>query len=391
MVVVARALAVDPADEPDVEVGVAVELLVEACVGVVPHERPPEMLGRDELGGELGHRAADRDPCPPERVREARRASSATSASSAHVSRRVRCVGLENVRHSIAETADGIQCRRGSTTGVSLPYDELSDAEGLEAQLDRPAAVRRDVEERVRVECRPHVDAAAREPLELERPAAPEHREEHAESRPALAPEGEPGQIRLLHARRIADDPLPPSGRAAPEALPASGCTKTAAPAPSRASRTGPTRSKSRNADEPTETPASPRGRTTARRRGGAAARPTRLRTPSTQASSSRRPPRTAVAEAEARLERQHRDVDPVPVERARAPRELVLGELDREATLTVSRSSPSSRGGVVRPRSAATKAQARGAGAGRTSSCRRRVRTNRVRELLERQRHALG
>ena len=49
MVVVAGALAVDPADEPDVEVRVAVELLVEANLVIVACERAPELVGARDL------------------------------------------------------------------------------------------------------------------------------------------------------------------------------------------------------------------------------------------------------------------------------------------------------------------------------------------------------
>jgi hypothetical protein len=55
VVVVARVLAVDPADEPDVEVRVAVELLVEARLAVVADVGLPEMLRCSELGGQVGH------------------------------------------------------------------------------------------------------------------------------------------------------------------------------------------------------------------------------------------------------------------------------------------------------------------------------------------------
>ena len=72
VVVVAGVLPVDPADEPDVDVRVAVELLVEARLGVVPDVRAPEMLRRHELGGQARHRRAIEIACPPEPARAAR-------------------------------------------------------------------------------------------------------------------------------------------------------------------------------------------------------------------------------------------------------------------------------------------------------------------------------
>ena len=54
VVVEARVLLVVPADEPDVEVHVAVELCVDSLVGIVPDEVPPELRLAAELDRELG-------------------------------------------------------------------------------------------------------------------------------------------------------------------------------------------------------------------------------------------------------------------------------------------------------------------------------------------------
>jgi len=110
---------------------------------------------------------------------------------------------------------------RGVTLGSSMLLDldraapvldaaAVADAEGLDAQFDRSPAVRRDLEEGVRVERRADVEPLSCEALELEGPAASEHREQHLQARPALSSLGEPHDVRLLHARRVAHDPLPP-------------------------------------------------------------------------------------------------------------------------------------------------------------------------------------
>src|SRR5262249_6028889 len=44
VIVVSRALRREPADKPDVDVGVAIELVVEALGRVVPFERLPKIL-----------------------------------------------------------------------------------------------------------------------------------------------------------------------------------------------------------------------------------------------------------------------------------------------------------------------------------------------------------
>ena len=390
MVVVARVLAVHPADEPDVEVGIPVELLVEARVGVVPHVRSPEMLVRDELGGEVGHAGRSRSVSARNAFAQPDRKLRHVSES-AHVSSRVGRVGLEYVHHSIAETADGIQCRLRIDHRRVAAVDELPDAEGLEAQLDRPAPVRRDVEEGVRVECRAHVDASAREPLELERPAAPEHREQHAERGPARAPEGEPGQIRLLHARRIPHDPLPPGRSSVAVCAARVGVHEEAEPGIRDRVEDGADASKSANTAEPTRRRRNRRARPGENARKRPPLRPTSW-TPSTQAllqpsaSAAGSPPR---------------------------PR---LGWSDSTATSMPCRSSARSRGsslvisgarsgsgprpsrarrrrGTARPfgrEALRRRLRATGAGGGRTSSCGRVQRSNIDGERLERQRHLL-
>ena len=120
MVVVARALAVHPADEPDVEVGVPVQLLIEARVDVVAHVRSPEMLGRDELGGEVGH------PGPIE-VRVGANALAQPDRKLRHVSESAHVSSRSGVSvwstcvtaSPKPRTASSVGC--GSTTGVSLP------------------------------------------------------------------------------------------------------------------------------------------------------------------------------------------------------------------------------------------------------------------------------
>ena len=166
VVVVAGALSLDPADEPDVEIRVAVELLVEAGVGVVADEVEPEVLVAASSAARCGHRRTIEIRVGRERGREARQRARSSQ-------QRRRCVRLENVSHSIAETADGIQCRPRVDDWRVAPIGELVHAEGLDEELDRSSPVRGDVEERVRIERRADVDAAVGEPLELERSLRP--------------------------------------------------------------------------------------------------------------------------------------------------------------------------------------------------------------------------
>jgi hypothetical protein len=85
---------------------------------------------------------------------------------------------LENVDHSISETADGIQCRAWIDDRRVATVGKLTDTECLDAELHRASSVRRHLEEGVRIECGADIDAASGEPLELERAAAAEHGEE---------------------------------------------------------------------------------------------------------------------------------------------------------------------------------------------------------------------
>ena len=288
MVVVARALSVDPADEPHVEVRVAVELLVETRVLVVADERPPEVLCGDELARELRHRrpvevGVRRNPLAQPRP------EFADASDSAQLSRAGWCVGLENVPHSIAETADGIQCRSRVHDGRVAPVHELADAERLDAELDRPSSVRGDVEERVRVERRADVDAAAREALELERPASGEHREDEAQRRPALACR--------TRARRGTPPASAPDSRSPSPTTPVAsrpGCGRrpgarrraSRSPRPRRASALRASRSAS--SDEPSDTPTKPsRGTPGENASSLPPALATSARVPSTHASSS--------------------------------------------------------------------------------------------------------
>ena len=132
VVVVARALAVDPADEPDVEVRIAVELLIEARVVVVADVRSPEMLGRDELGGEVQTSRGGRDRCPPEPARAAEVARSLTSAGGSVCRTGVRASQhrRNRGRHPVSNS--------NPTTGVSLPYASCPTPNVWMRELDRP-------------------------------------------------------------------------------------------------------------------------------------------------------------------------------------------------------------------------------------------------------------
>ena len=62
--------------------------------------------------------------------------------------------------NGLSERVDGADRRRRVDHGGVRAEDELLDAEGLDAQLERAPAVRRGVEEHVPVERRADVDAA---------------------------------------------------------------------------------------------------------------------------------------------------------------------------------------------------------------------------------------
>src|SRR6478735_9879822 len=86
----------------------------------------------------------------------------------------------------LTERIDGANRRRRVDDGGVGAEDELVDAEGLDAQLERPPAVRRGVEVHVAVERRADVGAARGETLELDRPTAGQDREHDRDVRPTL-------------------------------------------------------------------------------------------------------------------------------------------------------------------------------------------------------------
>ena len=65
---------------------------------------------------------------------------------------------------SISEAPDGLQRQLRVDDGDVTPVDELAGAKSLDAQLDRPAAVGRGVEEVAGIEERADVEAAVRQP-----------------------------------------------------------------------------------------------------------------------------------------------------------------------------------------------------------------------------------
>jgi hypothetical protein len=120
VVVVARVLSVDPADEPHVEVGVAVELLVEARLLVVADERPPEVLGDDELGREIGHRRPIEVGVRWNPLADP--GSELTHVSDgAHVSKREGVSDWRTCLTASPKPRTASSVGRESTTGVSLP------------------------------------------------------------------------------------------------------------------------------------------------------------------------------------------------------------------------------------------------------------------------------
>ena len=392
MVVVARALAVDPADEPDVEVRVAVELLVEARVGVVADVRPPEVLASPRARPRARTSPGGRDRCPAGPARAARSRDRSRQQAG-------RCVGLENVRHSISEAADGMQASAASRRRACRCRRRAARRRTSRRRARSPAVRASTTSKNVfGIERRADVDAAPREPLELER-----RRRRRASRTARAASASARGRTRATRGTPPASAPgsrrPSPTRPGAPgrPARPASGWTKTSVPAACRrvehrrALRRGPM-----SADEPIDTPdeavahaATARTRGAARRSARRARASRRPRSPRAHPARRRRAPRArGSAAARAPRRRSRRD-------RAREARvEVVLARGRR-------RSAPS---GVVelvaveerrrrRARGARRRTPpARGAGGRRTSS-RRRVpaRTNRRGELLERQRHLLG
>ena len=118
VVVISRVLPLDPANEPHVDVRVAIELLVEAGVSVVANEWSPEAIRCDELRGQLGHRRAIEIRVSSNALTKPR---SEIAVSVAHVSRRD---GVSDWRTCITASPNprtASRVGRGSTTGMSLP------------------------------------------------------------------------------------------------------------------------------------------------------------------------------------------------------------------------------------------------------------------------------
>ena len=288
------------------------------------------MVRRHELGGQVRHRRAIE-------IRVRRNPLTQPGREVGHVKRRE---GVSDWRTCVTASPNP---RTAASVGARV-YDrrvaavhELPNTERLDAQLDCPPAVRRHVEEGVRVDRRADVQAAQREPLELERAASAEHCEEDAEIWPALAAEREPGDVRLLHPRRVADNPLPPVG--------------------SRSAR-GEARIRMDEHDrsccchcvervraaievhERRRTDGDAHEAVTHMRRGEGEEPSRRVRRQlarSLDPCTLERIPlvRGELLEGEARLQGEHGDVDSVAIERAKARFEAVLGEVDGEATLT--------------------------------------------------------
>ena len=252
-----------------------------------------------------------------------------------------------------------------------------------------------DVEEGVRVERGADVHArAARAARAGTAPPPPSMAKSDAQRRPALAAEREPRDVRLLHPRRVADDPLPPV-----RSRSARGAARVRMDEDDRSCRRRrverrPTRDRSpMSADEPSETPTKPSR--TLRRRERQEAVPPRARTefarPSIHAPSSAS--RSAPASSSrARLGCSESTATSIP-SRSSASKARVRGRARARSTAKrpsrVSSTSPSSRGGGVARAARRRTPPARGAGARRTSSsCGSRAGANRRCELFERERH---
>ncbi len=204
VIVVSRVLPVDPADEPDVDVRVAVELLVEARVGIVLDERTPEVLRR---------RRAPR-PAPTSVARS--RSLSAGTRSRSQVARSLTSAGepvcligerasqhLRNRgRHrvSAASRRRAYRCR----TRAGRRRTSARTARSHAVRASRP---RRTCSDRAPSARRRRVARAAR--AETAR-LPPSMAKSDAERRPPLAAEREPGEVRLLHPCWVTGYPVPP-------------------------------------------------------------------------------------------------------------------------------------------------------------------------------------
>ena len=172
----------------------------------------------------------------------------------------------DHVSHTVAEAEHRAQGRRRVGDRDVAAVDELGDAEGLDAELERAPPVRRGVEVDVVVEGRADVHPARREPLELERRAAGEDREDDGKRRPALLPVREPVHVRGLHLRRVDGDRRPPRRPALDRAARRVDEEKGAAAAELVEERrerieVGERRRADRRADEAVEAPAGGEGR----------------------------------------------------------------------------------------------------------------------------------
>ena len=205
VVVVARVLAVDPADEPDVEI----RDRGRAAGRSASRRRGGRTSARDAPSPRARRRARtsrhDRDPCPPEPAHAARSRGRSRQEARGVSDWRTCVTASPNPR-----TASSVG--RESTTGVSLPYTSCPTPNvSMQSSIARRPCV--DTSKKVFGSSAERTSTPRRaQPLELERAASAEHREEDPQRRPPLAPEREPSDVRLLHPRRVADNPFPPVG-----------------------------------------------------------------------------------------------------------------------------------------------------------------------------------
>src|SRR5262249_4732765 len=115
VIVVAGVLAVDPADEPDVQVRVAVELLVEARSRVVAGVGAPDVLRCGQLSREARHRRTIE-------VRVWRNTLTDPGREIAHARRREGVSDWRTWTTASPKPRTASSVGRESTTGVSLPY-----------------------------------------------------------------------------------------------------------------------------------------------------------------------------------------------------------------------------------------------------------------------------
>ena len=214
MVVEARVLLAVPADEPDVEVDVAVELRVDALVGVVLDQLAPEVSLAAELDGQLGEEGLPEVLVAGQPLGDPGRDVAHTADRTPSSKRRGFSL-KDHGRHGIAEAPDrGERGRRIDHRDVA-PVDELGDPVGGEAEVERAPPVRRRVEEDVRVHRGPVVHAARAHPFELDRRTAGEDREDYGQVGEPRGVAREPRGIGGLHLRAVVDDRAPPGRRVA--------------------------------------------------------------------------------------------------------------------------------------------------------------------------------